>query len=78
MKIAVKISISIIIGCVVSAILVGGFSLYQSNKFLKEDAKEILLGAVHKNASAIEKTIIKSNDLMDNIENIVTQINRFN
>ena len=73
MKIALKISISIIIGCVVSAILVGGFSLYQSNKFLKEDAKEILLGAVHKNASAIEKTIIKSNDLMDNIENIVTQ-----
>lgn len=73
MKIANKINMSIILTCIVTAILIGGFSLYKSRSIIDEDAQEILMGNVVTNSIPIENTIVKSNELIDNMTNIIEQ-----
>lgn len=71
MKIATKVNISIIMTCLLTVILIGGFSIFESKKMLEEDAIEILEGTVIKESRNIEKMILKSTELIENITNII-------
>ncbi|MBN2837119.1 MAG: methyl-accepting chemotaxis protein [Fusobacteriaceae bacterium] len=78
MKISNKVNISIMLTCLLTALLVGGFSIYESKKIIKNNSEDILVGTVIKESIPIEKTIVKSNELIDNITNIIEKTVKLN
>lgn len=78
MKISNKINVSIMLTCLLTALLVGGFSIYESKRIIESNSKEILTGTVIKESIPIEKTIVKSNELIDNITNIIEKTVKLN
>lgn len=71
MKIGKKIGISIILACVLSTVLVGGFFTYKLRQSTLKNSEEILKGIIAKEALGIERIITKSDELVNNITNIV-------
>lgn len=77
MKIGKKIGISIILACVLSTLLVGGFFTYKLRQSTLKNSQEILKGIIAKESLNIEKTIIKSDELVNNMTNIIQSTMNF-
>ena len=71
MKIGKKIGISIILACVLSTVLIGGFFTYKLRQSTLMNSEEILKGIIAKESLNIERTIIKSDELVNNITNCI-------
>ena len=78
LKISKKINLSIMLTCLLTAVLVGGFSIFESRKIIEENSKDILIGTVIKYSVPIEKVVVKSNELIDNMTNIVEKTVKLN
>ena len=72
MKLRVKISVSIILCCLITSILIGGIALFKVEKWLKEDAVEILKGNIVKESISIEKLISNKNISIEDIKNSIS------
>ena len=77
MKIGKKIGISIILACVLSTVLIGGFFTYKLRQSTLMNSEEILKGIIAKESLNIERTIIKSDELVNNITNIIQSTMKF-